>query len=60
MTLYVKLYECVACGQRYPLVPYYPAAAPHGPNKDCTAPQGWKPVKEQWPPEPPAPVSPDQ
>lgn len=44
---HVKLFECVKCGQRYPLVPYYKAAAPHGPNKDCRS-REWREVKETW------------
>jgi len=43
----VKVFECVKCGRRYPLVPYYPAAAPHGPNKDCSS-RKWVEVKEQF------------
>lgn len=48
--LRVPIYECVACGQRYPILPYYPAAAPHGVERDCTAPLGWMIVNEAWPP----------
>jgi hypothetical protein len=44
------VHECIACGQRYPLVPYYKAAAPHGPDRDCAAPLGWIQVREQYPP----------
>lgn len=47
MKMIVYLFECNACGQRFPLMPYYPAAAPHGPNKDCTAPLGWKRAVER-------------
>lgn len=46
----IVVVECVACGQRYPIMPYYPYAAPHGPNKDCRAPLGWRSVKEPYPP----------
>lgn len=46
----VRVFECRACGQRYPLMPYYPAAAPHGPDRDCNAPLGWELVREQYPP----------
>jgi len=49
MTHIAHLYECVKCGQRYPLVPYFSKAAPHGPNKDCTSRQ-WVLVHEQHPP----------
>lgn len=45
----VWIFECNDCGQRYPLMPYYPAAAPHGPNKDCQAPSGWTRIKESFP-----------
>lgn len=48
--LNVPIYECVSCGARYPLMPHVPAAAPHGPNRDCTAPLGWMVVNEAWPP----------
>lgn len=44
------LYECNACQQRYPLVPYYRAAAPHGPDKDCRGEDGWTLVEEDYPP----------
>src|SRR5690606_9492930 len=46
----VTVFECRACGERFPVVPYYPHAAPHGPDKNCRAPQGWMPVKETYPP----------
>lgn len=46
----VHTFECNACGCRYPLMPYYNAAAPHGPDRDCTAPLGWRLVREDWPP----------
>lgn len=42
----VLLFECVKCGQRYPLVPHFAAAAPHGPNKDCTS-REWVEVREE-------------
>lgn len=40
----VDTYECIECGARYPLMApgLYPARAPHGPGKDCRAPQGWR------------------
>jgi len=41
MSSVVRLYECAKCGQRYPLMPYHPAAAPHGPNKECRS-QEWQ------------------
>lgn len=44
----VKLFECAKCGQRYPIIPYYRAAAPHGPNKDCSS-QEWIEVVEEHP-----------
>lgn len=43
----VKIYECAKCGCRYPLVPYFPAAAPHGPNKDCSS-REWIEVEERF------------
>lgn len=46
----VHIYECNDCGQRYPIVPYHRAAAPHGPKKNCTAPNGWTKVRECYPP----------
>lgn len=49
MTHITHLYECVKCGARYPLVPYFPKAAPHGPNRDCRCKQ-WVLVHEQHPP----------
>jgi hypothetical protein len=45
----VRLYECVACGQRYPMIPYYPKAAAHGPQKDCRGEQGWREIREEHP-----------
>lgn len=50
MTMRVPIYECRACGQRYPLMPYYPAAAPHGPDKNCRGELGWEIVMEDYPP----------
>lgn len=35
-------HECRTCGAVYPLVPGYRARAPHGPDKSCTAPDGWR------------------
>ncbi len=32
---YTELFRCEKCCQVYPIVPYFKAAAPHGPNKDC-------------------------
>lgn len=52
--LLAPMFECVACGARYPIMPYYPAASPHGPNRDCRGEQGWKRVKEPYPPRLPA------
>jgi len=46
----VTVFECNDCGERYPMIPYYPKAATHGPAKDCVAPSGWTPVKEPYPP----------
>ena len=46
-TFHVKVFECAKCGQRYPLVPYFPAAAPHGPNKDCRS-RDWIEVREEF------------
>lgn len=48
------LYECNACKARYPLVPYYPAAAPHGPDRKCRGELGWTLVRENYPPSPAA------
>lgn len=50
MKMWVEIWECRACGQRYPIVPYHRAAAPHGPDKNCRAPYGWMVVKELYPP----------
>lgn len=50
MTVLVSVFECLSCGRRYPLMPYYPAAAPHGPDRDCRAELGWMLVKEEYPP----------
>lgn len=44
--LYVRIYECNACGARYPIMPYYPVAAPHGPDKKCRGDLGWTLVRE--------------
>lgn len=41
------VYECNACGARYPIVPYYPVAAPHGPDKKCRGDMGWTLVREE-------------
>ena len=41
---HTRLHECALCGMRYPIVPYYPAAAPHGPYR-CTGTE-WRPVTE--------------
>ena len=43
----VEAFQCNKCGQRYPIMPYYPKAAPHGPNKDCWGELGWTKVKER-------------
>lgn len=48
--LEVAIFECEACGCRYPCAIYYPKAAPHGPNKDCRAELGWRMVSEPFPP----------
>lgn len=45
----VHVYECNACGKRYPIVPYYPVAAPHGPDKNCRGDLGWTMVRENLP-----------
>lgn len=50
MTLTVAVFECNACGRRYPLAIYYPAASAHGPDKDCRAELGWTQVSEVFPP----------
>ncbi len=46
MTLETQLWECNACKARYPIVPYYRVAAPHGPNKDCLGEQGWTVIED--------------
>lgn len=56
----VTVFECNDCGKRYPLMPYYPVAAPHGPKRDCRAPSGWTPVRESYPPRSRAAVSQEQ
>lgn len=35
MSSLTRLFKCKKCGQVYPIIPYYPYAAPHGPNRDC-------------------------
>lgn len=40
-----ELYRCRDCGAVYPLVPYFKAAAPHGPDKACRS-QRWERVGE--------------
>lgn len=47
----VQVWECRACGCRYPIAIYYPAAAGHGPDRRCRAPWGWKVVLEDYPPD---------
>jgi hypothetical protein len=47
VSLFVRIYECNACGQRYPIMPYYPVAAPHGPDKKCRGDLGWSMVTEE-------------
>jgi len=49
MTHIVKLKQCAKCGQVYPIVPYYPHAAPHGPNRDCHG-RIWNDIEEEHPP----------
>lgn len=44
MTIIAKMFRCRDCGQVYPLVPFYKAAAPHGPDKACSS-QDWVPVR---------------
>ena len=50
--LRVALYECNACGARYPVMPYYPIAAAHGPDLRCSGELGWTVVREDFPPRP--------
>lgn len=41
----VNLYRCRICGAEYPMVPYFPMAAPHGPNQDCRS-RDWELISE--------------
>lgn len=40
-----RLYRCKKCGQEYPIVPYFKAAASHGPSRDCVS-REWEPAKD--------------
>lgn len=41
-----QVMRCKACGQVYPIVPHFKAAASHGPNRDCNG-REWEPVIER-------------
>lgn len=46
MSSLTRLFKCKKCGQVYPIIPYYPYAAPHGPNKDCRS-RDWIDITNQ-------------
>lgn len=38
--------ECKTCGAQYVVALGYAARAPHGPKKNCAAPDGWRKIRE--------------
>lgn len=40
------LMRCTKCGTEYPIMPYFKAAAEHGPDRSCDG-REWVPVEEK-------------